>query len=100
MPRFHFTAPVADVPDFEAYNHGRTFRDVLEAVQNGMEELGEACKPSDFDFKSIDDVDMEVPTTTFVEKLDVGCEMSTKGDFEDRLADRLGLKQEKSDPAE
>lgn len=79
-----------DMP--EELRIGRTFREVLEAVQNGMEQLGEQCSKSEFDFKSVDEVDMTCPTQIFVEKLDIGSEVYGKGDYEDRLADRLGLK--------
>lgn len=86
-----YSRPVfIDIP--EDCRVGRKFRDVLEAVQNGLEQLGEQCSKSEFDFKKPDDVDMNLPTTIFVEKMDIGCEMSGMGDFEDRLADRLGLK--------
>lgn len=69
----------------------RTFRQVLEAVQNGVEELGNATKPSDYDYKSPDAVDMSVAKNPvlFVEKQEIGMEMNSS--FEDRLSDRLGL---------
>lgn len=71
---------------------GRTFRAILIAVQNGLEEVGESPSKSEYDFKSVDDVDMECGSQPhFVEKLDLGADIVGRGDYEDRLADRLGI---------
>lgn len=85
--------------DLDMPREGRTFRDVLEAVQNGMEQLGEQCSKSEYDFKKPDEVDMSVPVQIFVEKMDVGAN-AAMGDFEDRLADRLGFNKDEPSPAE
>lgn len=96
-----YTRPVYkhEPTEYDLPREGRTFRDVLEAVQNGMEQLGEQCSKSEYDFKKPDDVDMSVPVQIFVEKMDVGAN-AAMGDYEDRLADRLGFRKDEPLPNE
>lgn len=78
--------------DIPAVPTGRPFRMVLEAVQNGLEEVGESPSRSEYDFKSPDEVDSSVGSQPhYVEKLEIGADICGHGDFEDRLADRLGI---------
>lgn len=99
MPRFHIPPYIRPVDECDLPREGRTFREVLEAVQNGMEQLGEQVSKSEYDFKKSDEVDMTIEPQLFVSKLDLGAEMSGMGDFEDRLADRLGIGLPEPEPA-
>lgn len=79
-----------DLPEFEPVQ-GRSFREVLKAVERGEEELGDTAPTIEYHFPTPDtEIDMDLPCDMFVSKNKFGS-LQNEAIFVDRLRERLGL---------
>lgn len=67
----------------------RNFRQVLEAVSRGEEELGDVAPDNHYHFTDAESIDMDLPCDMFVSKNKFGTMPDSI--FAERLRDRLGL---------